>query len=81
VITDLAGLRPRADNLIEVHPLVPDETWDWFCLDNVPYHGHTVTIVWDKTGAHFHKGKGLRVFVDGHEAAHGPSLATVKGRI
>ena len=48
IITGLAGLRPRADDVIEVNPLLPDKKWDWFCLDNVLYHGKTVTIIWDK---------------------------------
>ena len=39
IITGLVGLRPRADDVVEVNPLVPDGKWDWFCLDNVPYHG------------------------------------------
>jgi hypothetical protein len=65
VITGLVGLRPRADNIIEVNPLVPDNKWDWFCLDNVLYHGKIITIIWDKTGMKYKKGKGLSVWVNG----------------
>ena len=65
VISGLVGLRPRADNTIEVNPLVPEGEWDWFCLDNVPYHGRNVTIIWDKDGSHYHQGSGLQVLVDG----------------
>jgi hypothetical protein len=65
VITGVVGLRPRADEMIEVNPLVPEGTWDWFALDRVLYHGHIVAIVWDKTGGHFHRGAGLRVYCDG----------------
>ncbi|MDE6465779.1 MAG: six-hairpin glycosidase, partial [Duncaniella sp.] len=65
VITGLVGLRPRQDNTVELNPLVPEGKWDWFCLDNVPYHGHSLTIVWDKDGSHYHQGNGLRVMVDG----------------
>ncbi|MDE5724929.1 MAG: exo-alpha-sialidase [Duncaniella sp.] len=65
VITGLVGLRPRQDNTVEVNPLVPEGKWDWFCLDNVPYHGHSLTIVWDRDGSHYHQGNGLRVMVDG----------------
>jgi hypothetical protein len=64
IITGLVGLRPRADDTLEVNPLAPD-SWDYFCLDNIRYHGHWITILWDKTGKHYHKGKGLRVVVDG----------------
>ncbi len=66
VMSGLVGLRPRADDRIEVRPLGPP-TWDYFCLDQVRYHGHWLTIVWDKTGEHYHQGRGLRVFVDGLE--------------
>ena len=61
----LAGLRPRADEVIEVKPLVPDGTWDYFCLDNVLYHGRTLTILYDKSGNRYKKGKGLRVLANG----------------
>ena len=65
VISGLIGLRPRSDNRIEVRPLLPKEKWDWFCLDNVLYHGKNVSIVWDKDGSRYHVGKGLRIYVDG----------------
>ena len=65
IITGLCGLRPRADNTIEVNPLLPPEKWDYFCLDNVLYHGHNLTIVWDKDGSRYHAGKGLRVYING----------------
>ena len=74
VITGLIGLRPRADRTIEVHPLVPEGQWDWFCLDRVSYHGHDLTIVWDRTGSHYHLGPGLRILVDGVQVGHSPSL-------
>jgi hypothetical protein len=65
IITGLCGLRPRSDNTIEVNPLLPHDKWDYFCLDNVLYHGYNITIVWDKDGSRYHAGKGLRVYVDG----------------
>ena len=77
IITGLIGLRPRADEKIEINPLLPDDTWDWFCLDNVLYHGHIVTILWDKTGKKFNKGKGLSVFVDGSKSSHTEALRPV----
>jgi hypothetical protein len=64
IISDLLGLKPRIDNVVEINPLIPDN-WDWFCLDNVNYHGRQLTIVWDKTGDKYNKGQGLLIFVDG----------------
>ncbi len=34
VISGLVGLVPRADDTVEVDPLVPADAWDWFCLDD-----------------------------------------------
>ena len=79
VITGLIGLRPRADDVVEVRPLLPAGTWDWFCLDGVPYHDQLLTVLWDRTGSRFHKGKGLRIFAGGREIAHGPSLTGTSG--
>lgn len=75
IITGLVGLRPRADHSIEVNPLIPAGKWDWFCLDHVKYHGHTITIIWDKDGSKYRRGKGLFVLVDGNEAGRSESLA------
>jgi hypothetical protein len=38
-----------------------------------------LTILWDKTGEHFGKGQGLRVFSDDREIAHSPTLRRVTG--
>jgi hypothetical protein len=65
VINGLIGLRPRADQSVEVNPLVPDGVWEYFCLDQVRYHGSWLTIIFDKTGQHYHKGQGLRVLGNG----------------
>jgi hypothetical protein len=81
LITGVVGLHPRADDVVEISPLLPDGTWDWFCLDGVNYHGHTLTILWDKDGKHYAHGKGLIVLADGKEIAHGKKLAMLTGRL
>ena len=68
IITGLAGLRPRADDSLEVNPLIPAE-WDWFALDDVGYRGRTVAIVWDRDGRRYGRGAGLSVYADGHRIA------------
>lgn len=70
VITGLAGLRPRADNTLEVNPLVPadpkaPDALRYFCLEDVPYHGHLVTILYDRDGRRYGRGAGLSVYVNG----------------
>jgi hypothetical protein len=64
VITGLVGLRPRADNVLEINPLVADSI-EYFCLEDVTYHGHMVTILYDRDGSRYRKGVGLSVWVDG----------------
>jgi hypothetical protein len=81
VITGLVGLRPRADNTIEVNPLIPENKWDWFCLDNVLYHGKNVTIIWDKDGTKYKKGKGLTVLVNGKKVAHSDTINKITGKL
>jgi len=80
VITGLAGLRPRADDTIEVNPLIPD-AWDYFCLDDVAYHGRRVSIVWDTTGAHYGRGAGLQLIVDGKTLASSPTLGRLTAQL
>ena len=74
VINDLIGLKPRRDNVLEVYPLIPQNQWDWFCLDRVHYHGHDITIFWDKYGSKYHKGKGFHIYNDGNEIMHTDKL-------
>lgn len=81
LITGLAGLRPRPDNIIEVNPLLPADKWDWFCLDNVLYHGKIITIIWDKTGLKYKKGRGLSVWVNGKKVASAPVLTRLTGKL
>ncbi|MDR1341479.1 MAG: hypothetical protein LBK58_15725 [Prevotellaceae bacterium] len=65
VITGLAGIRPSEGNKLTVNPLIPADTWDYFCLEDVVYKGHKLTILYDKSGKKYKRGKGLRIFVDG----------------
>jgi len=80
VITGVVGLRPQAGNRVEVNPLVPEGSWDWFALDRVPYHGHLLSIAWDRDGRHFGRGKGLRLYVDGKEIAQSATLGKIEGQ-
>ena len=81
IITGLVGLRPRADNVVEVNPLLPAGKWDFFCLDNVLYHGRKLTIIWDKTGQKYGRGQGLSLFADGQRIAAAPALSRITGNL
>ncbi len=73
VISGLIGLRGQPDDTLLVSPLAP-ASWNYFALENAPYHGHDVSVLWDRTGSRYGRGVGLRVFVDGHPAASRPTL-------
>jgi len=64
VITGLCGIRPNSSDTLDINPLI-DNSIDYFCLDNVLYHGHKLTVVYDKDGSRYNLGKGLIVLLDG----------------
>jgi Trehalase len=80
IITGLVGLRPRADNVLEVNPLLPANKWDWFCLDNILYHGKIITIIWDKNGIKYKKGKGFSIWVNGKKLSSTITLEKLTGK-
>jgi hypothetical protein len=79
LIAGAIGLRPRADNTVEVVPLLPPGMWEWFCLDGVRYHGHDLSIIWDHDGKRYDRGAGLTVLVAGRIIAHSNRLERVTG--
>lgn len=81
VITGIAGLRPQADGSIVVNPLIPEGTWNYFCLDNISYRGNNIAIVYDKDGQRYHQGKGLMLFVNGKLAAKRDGLGKLTYKI
>lgn len=78
VVTGLAGIRPSEGNKLTVNPLLPQGTWDWFCLDAVPYHGHIITVLWDVDGRRYGRGAGLTVLVDGKPAGNRTDLGKLE---
>lgn len=73
VISGLIGVRPQPGDRLVVNPLAP-RGWDHFVLENVPYRGHNVTVLWDRDGSRYGQGAGLRVYVDGVRVATRPDL-------
>jgi hypothetical protein len=65
VITGLAGIHSSEGGQLIVNPLIPADTWDYLCLEDVMYKGHKLTILYDKSGKKYKRGKGLQVFVYG----------------
>jgi hypothetical protein len=81
LITGMVGLRPRADDVVEIHSLLPEHSWSWFCLDNVSYQGRDLTILWDRDGKRYNRGKGLIILVNGEEIARGETLAPLTAKL
>lgn len=80
IISGLMGLQSKETDSIEVDPLIPDE-WDYACLENVKYHGNDITLIWDKTGKKYNKGKGLILFANGKKIASSPVVKKIKTRL
>lgn len=78
VISGLIGLRPSQGNLLEINPIIPEKQWDWFCLDGVSYHGQRLSVLWDKTGQKFGKGKGFHVFLNGKPVASAAHIGRLR---
>lgn len=77
VISGLIGVQPALGDYLAVSPLLPENTWDYFCLDNLAYHGKKLTIFYDKTGRRYKRGKGFHVLVNGRPAASAPTLEKI----
>ncbi|MGA7343110.1 MAG: glycosyl hydrolase family 65 protein [Terracidiphilus sp.] len=78
LITGLIGLRPRADGRLVVDPLLPAGTWSYFALDGLPYHGQLLAIVYDRSGAHYKRGRGLMLFADGKKLVSRETLGPME---
>ena len=65
VISGLIGVRPCLGDQVKINPLVPANEWEWFCLDRIPYHGGELTVLWDRKGKRYNRGKGFKVYYNG----------------
>ncbi len=81
IITGLLGIRPSAGDELKINPLLPANTWSYFALQDVPYHGHLLTLVYDKTGQHYHRGAGLRLYCDGVMVASAPAMQPLSAHL
>jgi hypothetical protein len=80
IINGLIGLRPSDKNQFELSPLVPSDI-EYFAIDNIKYHGHRVTIFYDKTGKRYNKGIGFYILIDGKEKIHSEKLPDIHGLV
>ncbi|MEJ2614122.1 MAG: amylo-alpha-1,6-glucosidase, partial [Ignavibacteriaceae bacterium] len=68
IITGLCGIRPSEGNNLFINPII-DSTIKYFCLDDVLYHGHKISVIYDRNGKKYNLGKGLAVYIDGNKAS------------
>ncbi|KAI9725267.1 MAG: hypothetical protein M1828_003281 [Chrysothrix sp. TS-e1954] len=52
VFTNLLGIIPTFDDRLEMRPPLPSN-WSYFAVENLPYHGTLLKILWDATGSHY----------------------------
>lgn len=77
IFTNLLGVIPTLDNRLEMRPLVPGD-WDHFAVENLPYHGSLMSILWDADGSHYpnhEHDKGLSVYANGAMMHHQADLS------
>ena len=79
VISGLVGVVPRFGDTLQIAPLFP-ASWSYLALDRLRYHGHDVSIRWDRTGTRFGR-KGLTVSVDGRTVATSSALSRLSVRL
>lgn len=73
VISGLIGIRAQPGNRAVIKPLAPS-SWAYFALENLPYHGHNLSIFWDVSGTRYKMGRGLSVYLDGIKTATRPTI-------
>lgn len=77
LITDVLGIIPSQGSELKIDPMVDSAEWDWFCLQEVPYKGHLLTLFWDADGTRYGRGPGFHVLVDGKPAAQTETIQSV----
>jgi hypothetical protein len=78
VISGLIGIRPQEGGELTVNPLVPKVGWNYFCLEEVNYRQHRLTVLYDKDGSKYKQGSGLMVFVNGELKGKRDDIGPIK---
>lgn len=80
VITGLAGVQPSVSDTVTIKPLIPP-SWNYFAMDAIPYHGHKLSIIWDRNGTRYGKGKGLQLWIDGKPVARSDEPGQLQAKL
>lgn len=82
IFTNLFGIVPSFGDRLVLQPLVPSN-WSYFVVENLPYHGTLLTMVWDKDGTHYSStggpdhSAGFSIYSNGTMFHHQPTLSAV----
>ena len=63
IISGLAGFRPAPDGSVTVNPLIPAD-WDHFALEDIPFCGKKLAVIFDRRGEKYGLGSGLFLLED-----------------
>ena len=56
----IEGVTEGSEEAGEVEDL---RDWSYFCLDRIRYHNRWITIIWDRDGTQYNRGKGMSVSI------------------
>ena len=79
VFTNLLGIIPSTSDVLEMRPLVPSN-WSYFVVENLPYNGSLLSILWDKDGSQYPQvehSAGLSIYSNGSLIHSQPSLTAL----
>lgn len=77
VLTGLLGVVPQASDVFQINPIIPSN-WTYFAIENLPYHSHLMTVIYDTTGQRYNMTPGLTIYMDGkqiHQQSSGISAS------
>ena len=72
ILSVLFGFRAGGPKSFSIFPQAAG--LDWMAIDNLRYQGHDLSLIWDKDGSKYGKGKGLHALVAGKVVASSPTM-------
>jgi len=80
VVRTIVGLRADGSDRLNICPAEWAGRWPYFAIDNLPYRGHNLAVVWqspESSRRYEYVDVGYSVFVDGKLAGHSAKLEPV----
>ena len=78
VLSGLVGIRPASSEVLSLKPMFEEADLAYLCADGILYHGHSLTVLWDRDGDRFGVGAGLFVYLDGSLCASSAQLCDLE---